>query len=234
MMAIEQWDRALTLWINHPAGSSLLLDKIVSDIAESELLKGGLFMAVYWWLWFEGRIRRRDIVVAVVAAVAAVILSRVLQFTLPFHQRPLLTLGLEMHMPLTIRPETYNTFSSFPSDTATLFFALAVPLWARSWWLGAAAMLWTIVVICVPRSYLGIHYVSDVLAGILLGLSFMAIVCPLLARTRLPDRVVDFAKMRPAVFYALAFVVSFELSILFYDLRQFGLDAAHLGKMLLA
>jgi undecaprenyl-diphosphatase len=234
MMAIEQWDRALTLWINHPAGSSLLLDKIVSDIAESELLKGGLFMAVYWWLWFEGRIRRRDIVVAVVAAVAAVILSRVMQFTLPFHQRPLLTLGLQFHMPLSVRPSTYNTFSSFPSDTATLFVALSVPLWARSWWLGAATMLWTLVVVCVPRVYLGIHYVSDVLGGILLGIAFMAIVCPLLARTRLPDRIVDFAKAHPAVFYGLAFVLSLELSILFYDLRQFGLDAVRLAKTLLA
>jgi len=44
MTGFEQWDRLLTLWINHPAGSSMLLDKIVSDIAASELLKGGLFM----------------------------------------------------------------------------------------------------------------------------------------------------------------------------------------------
>jgi undecaprenyl-diphosphatase len=232
MMAMEQWDRLLTLWLNQPAGSSLLLDKIVSDIADSDLLKGALFMALYWWLWFEGRLRQRDVVVAVIAAVAAVILSRLLQFTLPFHQRPLLTTGLEMHLPLSIRPETYNAFSSFPSDTATLFFALAVPLWRRSAWLGMATMAWTILVICAPRAYLGIHYASDVLGGILLGLACMAIFCPLLARTSLPDRVVFFAKVHPAAFYPLAFIATFELSILFYDLRQFGLDAAHLAKAL--
>ena len=232
MTAIAQWDQALTLWLNQPAGRSLLLDKVMSDIAESELLKGAAFMALYWWLWFERRLDKRYVVIAIIGAVAAVILSRVLQFTLPFHQRPLLTPGLDLHQPLSVRADTYNPFSSFPSDTATLFFALAVPLWARSKALGVAAMTWTIVVICVPRAYLGIHYVSDVLGGIVLGIAFMAIFCPLLGRTRIPDRVVAFSALRPELFYPLAFIVTFELSILFYDLRQLGLDAVHLAKAL--
>ncbi len=232
MTAIDQWDHALTLWLNQPAGRNLLLDKVMSDVAESELLKGAVFMALYWWLWFEGRLSKRHVVIAVVGAVAAVILSRVVQFSLPFHQRPLLTPGLDIHQPLSIRADTYNSFSSFPSDTATLFFALAVPLWTRSKALGAAAMTWTIIVICVPRAFLGIHFVSDVLGGIVLGVAFMAIFCPLLGRTQIPDRVVAFSKLHPELFYPLAFIVTFELSILFYDLRQLGLDAVHLAKAL--
>lgn len=232
MTVIDQWDRLLTLWLNQAAGQSLLLDKIVYDIADAEILKGAIFMALYWWMWFEGRVRQRDVVTGVLVAVAAVILSRVLQFTLPFHQRPLLTPGLGLHVPLSVQSETYNTFSSFPSDTATLFIALSVPLWKRSKWLGAAGALWTIIVVCVPRAYLGIHYVSDVIAGMALGVAFMVVCCPLLVRTGLPDRLVEFSKMRPAVFYPLAFVVTFELSILFYDVRQLILDAIHLAKAL--
>lgn len=232
MTAIEQWDQALSLWLNRPAGRSLLLDKTMSDIAESELLKGAAFMALYWWLWFEGRLGKRHVVIAIIGAVVAVILSRVLQFTLPFHQRPLLTPGLGIHQPLSVRPDTYNAFSSFPSDTATLFFALAVPLWTRSKALGVAAMTWTIVVICVPRAYLGIHYVSDVLGGIMLGIAFMAIFWALFGRTRIPDRIVAFSTRHPEFFYPLAFIVTFELSILFYDLRQLGLDAVHMAKAL--
>ena len=232
MTAIEQWDQALTLWLNQPAGHNLLLDRFISDISESDLLKGAVFMALYWWLWFEGVPGKRHVVVAIVGAVAAVILARVLQFSLPFHQRPLLTPSLDIHQPLTIRADSYNSFSSFPSDTATLFFALAVPLFAKSKALGAAAMTWTIVVICVPRAYLGIHFVSDLLAGIVLGVAFMAIFCPLFGRTQIPDRVVAFSSLHPELFYPLAFMVTFELSILFYDLRQLGLDAVHLARAL--
>jgi undecaprenyl-diphosphatase len=232
MGGFEQWDRLLTLWVNQPAGKSPLLDKIVADIADSELLKGGIYLALYWWLWFDRRTKRRNVVVALVAAVATVIVSRGMQFFLPFHQRPILNPDLGLHVPLSVRPETYNVFSSFPSDTGALFFALSFPLWARSWPLGAAAMLWAFFVVCVPRVYLGIHYVSDVLAGIVLGIGFMAIACPLLARTRLPDLVVKFEAAHPAIFYGLAFTASLELATLFFDLRQLGLDAVNLAKML--
>lgn len=232
MTRLEQWDRLLTLWINQPVGHSLLLDKFVTDIAESDLFKGGIYVALYWWLWFDRPGHRKDVVVGLIAGVAAVIVSRGMQFYLPFHSRPLLTPGLGFHQPLTIQPDTYNTFSSFPSDTAMLFFALSVPLWKRSRPLGVAAVLWAIFVISLPRVYLGIHYFSDVLAGAGLGLVFMAVVCPLLGRFRFPDRIVAFSAAHPALFYGLAFTASLELATLFYDVRQFALDAVHFAKML--
>jgi len=232
MAGLEQWDRLLTLWINQPAGKNAVLDKFVADVADSELLTGGIYLALYWWLWFDRPTKRRGVVVALVAAVGTVIVSRGMQFFLPFHQRPILDPSLGLHVPLSVRPETYNVFSSFPSDTAALFFALSFPLWARSRGLGAGAMLWAFVFICVPRVYLGIHYVSDVFAGIVLGVGFMAIVCPLLARTRLPGRVVWFEAAHPAIFYGLAFTASLELATLFFDLRQFALDGVNFVKML--
>ncbi|SKA37896.1 undecaprenyl-diphosphatase [Enhydrobacter aerosaccus] len=233
--APRDWDRALLLWINQPAGHNGVLDKLVFDIADATLIKGGLFLAFYWWLWFDRTMgRRRDIVVALTAALAIAILSRALQVGLPFHQRPLHTPGLGLHVPLNVDPESLNTFSSFPSDHAMLFFALAVPIWARSRWLGAAAMVWTLLLICLPRVYLGYHFPSDVLAGAGLGILLMLVLCPLIAATRMPDRVLAFKAAHPAAFYALAFVVTLELAILFYDVRHFVLDAVRLGKMLVA
>src|SRR6266851_791291 len=156
MPSIADIDRLFLLWINQPAGRNGVLDQLVYDITDAQLLKGGLFLAAYWWLWFERKgEQRRDVVVAMVAGILTAVLSRLLQVALPFHQRPLHSPGIGIHMPLTVDPETLNTFSSFPSDHAMLFFALAVPLWNRSRWLGAAAMLWTLLVICLPRVYLG-------------------------------------------------------------------------------
>ena len=168
-----------------------------------------------------------------VAAIGTAVLSRLLQVGLPFHQRPLHSPGIGLHVPLAVDPETLNTFSSFPSDHAMLFSCLCVPLWNRSRWLGAAAMLWTALVICLPRIYLGYHHPSDVLGGAVLGVSFMLVLSRLVARTSFPDRAVHFSNFHPAAFYPLAFVLSFELAMLFGDVRHLLLDVMGLGKMLI-
>jgi undecaprenyl-diphosphatase len=235
MGTVADLDGFVLLWINQPAGRNGVVDRLVFDLADSPLLKGGIFLAVYWWLWFDQKGQwRRDVVIAVVAAVITAVLSRLLQVGLPFHHRPLHSPGIGIHLPLAVDPETLNAFSSFPSDHAMLFFALSVPLWNRSRWLGAAAMLWTVLVICLPRVYLGYHYPSDVLGGAVLGVFFMLVLSALVARTGFPNRAVHFANFYPAAFYPLAFVVSFELATLFTDVRHLLLDAARLGKMLIA
>jgi undecaprenyl-diphosphatase len=235
MGTVTDWDGFVLLWINQAAGRNGVVDKLIYDMADAQLLKGGVFLAVYWWLWFDQKGQwRRDVVVAMVAAIGTAVLSRLLQVGLPFHQRPLHSPDIGLHVPLTVDPETLNTFSSFPSDHAMLFFALAVPLWSRSRWLGAAAMIWTALVICLPRVYLGYHYPSDVLAGAVLGILSMVALSALVARTDFPTRAVHFADFHPAAFYPLAFVLSFELATLFADTRHFILDAMHLGKMLIA
>src|SRR5690242_17463774 len=233
MTNFAEIDGVVLLWINHPAGQNGVLDKLIVDIADEGLLKGGIFLAAYWWLWFDQQgARRREIAAAMIAALATAALSRLLQVGLPFHQRPLHSPDIGLHMPLGLNPETLNTFSSFPSDHAMLFFALAVPLWNRSRWLGAAAMIWAALVICLPRVYLGYHYPSDVVAGAVLGVLFMVVLSALVARTSLPKRIVQFADLRPAAFYPLAFILSFELATLFAGTRHLIIDAIRVGKML--
>lgn len=234
MDKLLDWDRSLLLWINYPAGRNGVIDKFVFDITDSNLLKGGIFLAFYWWLWFyRDGVKRREVVVTLSAAIITAILSRGLQVALPFHLRPIHTPSIGMHMPYGVDREMLNTFSSFPSDHAMLFFALSVPIWWRSRWLGAAAMVWTVLIICVPRIYLGYHFPSDVVVGAILGVVLMIVLCRLIGRMRLPDRVVDFAAVHP-VFYAIAFVLTFELALLFADLRHLMLDVIRLGHMLVA
>lgn len=232
---LHSLDEALVLWINAPAGQSAVLDRLVYDIADSPLLKGGLFLSFYWWLWFDRAPgRRRKVVSALMAAVVVAILSRLVQVGLPFHQRPLHTPGLGMHLPLSVEPETLNTFSSFPSDHAMLFFSLCLPIWRYSRPLGLAAMLWTVVVICLPRLYLGYHYPSDVIGGAVLGVGLMLLLEPLLLRSGLPDRIAKLAEGRPALFHAFAFAISLELAVLFYDTRHFAMDAGQFAKHMFA
>ena len=74
MTLFEQTDRALTLYVNQFAGRSMVLDKFVYDILDTLLLNGGVFLAAYWWLWFEADesgvpAKRRNVVVALLAVI---------------------------------------------------------------------------------------------------------------------------------------------------------------------
>ena len=234
IVRLDEW---LALCVNYAAGRSPLLDKFVFDLSDSIVFKGGLFLAFYWWLWFQPGERREDarrtVVAAVIGGTIAGLISRLLQISLPFHRRPLHTPQLDVHVPLSIDPETLNTWSSFPSDHAVLFFALCVPIWRRSRVTGLLAGLWTLVFICLPRVYLGYHYPSDILAGAAIGILMMVAFCAVLARTSLPDRIVRLEARWPGIFYAVAFMLTLELALLFYDLRHFGQDAVRLGQMMI-
>jgi len=51
--SIRAIDLALTLCANQFAGRSIALDKFVNHIAYLPLLNGGVFLAAFFWLWFE-------------------------------------------------------------------------------------------------------------------------------------------------------------------------------------
>ncbi len=228
-------DNTALLAVNQWAARRSVLDQVVFDISNSDMLKGGIFMAVYWWLWFDRRgAMQRDVVVAIVAAIGTAVLSRLLQVALPFHQRPLHTPDLDVRLPLSVDPSTLNTFSSFPSDHAMLFFALSVPLWRRAPWLGVVATVWTVFVICLPRVFLGYHYPSDILAGALLGIPCMLALSWLVARTGMAERVVRFGNLHPAAFFPVAFLLCFELATLFADIRSLLLDVYRIAGVLTA
>jgi membrane-associated phospholipid phosphatase len=85
--------------------------------------------------------------------------------------------------PLGPIPAYIETSFSFPSGHATLsiaFFAFLLwtvygsmsPLWKRSGLISASII---ILAIGFSRLYLGVHYLSDVLAGYILGGVFMAL-----------------------------------------------------------
>ena len=95
-----------------------------------------------------------------VGVAGAVMLLRVL--FLPFRYHPLNDPDLGLRLPFGVDPTSLNHFSSFPSGHAMLLFALCVPLWMRSCWLGAAAAVWTLLAICLPLLHLGDHWASDI------------------------------------------------------------------------
>jgi hypothetical protein len=53
MTLFEQTDLVLAQYANQLAGRSIAFDKFIYDIVDLSLLNGGVFLAAFWWLWFE-------------------------------------------------------------------------------------------------------------------------------------------------------------------------------------
>ena len=238
MTLIEQIDRALALYANQFAGRSIVLDKFVYDILDTSLLNGGVFLVAYWWLWFEAdesgvHAQRRNVVVALLAVIGVAGALKLLKVLLPFRYRPLNDADLGLRLPFGIEATSFNEFSAFPSGHAMLFFALSVPLWMRSRWLGAAATAWTLLAICLPLLHRGDHWPSDIVAGAVVGVALMLLLCRLIGATGLPDRVVRLSAMHPSAFYAIAWLLALEIAVRFGDVEAFFSDAARLARELL-
>lgn len=236
LASVIGWDHAVSLWLNGFAGANPALDRFVYNIADSAMLKGGLFMAFFWWLWFRRdeamTQRRQTILTALAGSILAIAVARVLQLMLPFRARPLHTEALHLTPPTVVNPDTLDGWSSFPSDHAVLFFALAVAVWRLHRPLGAFAFLWSAVAICLPRVFLGYHYATDILVGAVIGIAIMQVAFAILRPRLLAQPLLRWEKAHATSFYCAAFIASLQLAVLFRDVRQLTVDSLHLARHL--
>lgn len=209
---------------------SYAFDLFVSEISRNELIKGGVLATLLWWCWGQQE-QKRDglpVVRVVLGVLLAVAAGRVLQMTLPYRLRPMHAEPPELSLPYGVDPSGLIGWSSFPSDHAVLFFAVAAGIWHLHRTAGIVAFVWTAVIICLPRVYMGLHYMTDILAGMAVGIAIMA-VC---LRVPLPDKVHRLAGTLQyrygGLMYAAAFLVTLQIATLFHDARLFAGSLAEL------
>ncbi len=119
-----------------------------------------------------------------------------------------------------------NITTSFPSDHAVLAFALTTIIWHRSRALGLVAAAWSVAGICFPRLYFGFHWLSDLVAGAILG------VLPVVLMMRLPLPAATwrwaeaFERRSPALATVLAAAICYEFVRSFETVRR-GIKIGH-------
>jgi ABC-type nitrate/sulfonate/bicarbonate transport system permease component len=92
---------------------------------------------------------------------------------------------------------------------------------------GMYALFHAIVLIGLPRIFLGLHYPTDVLGGAVLGIGIACVMNANAIRTRIAAPMLAFAQCYPGVFYAAAFLLSFELTTQFDELRVLAHGLLH-------
>jgi undecaprenyl-diphosphatase len=234
---IERFDIVLFHAVNDWCGN-WTLDRLAAFEESNQFFKGGLMVTAYWWFWFTGRGPRREatrqsIIAALIGVFLGLALARTFAALLPLRVRPMYVDGIGYHSPSLQFPMNLESWSSFPSDMATYFFALSFGLYGLSRRLGIFFLVFSAVWVCLPRLYLGIHYPSDLVAGALLGIGTVWATTVVLTNRdgslgrRIMEPITLLEQRRPQVFYAVAFALSFEMANIFDDVRDLMRAALH-------
>ena len=195
-------------------------DLAISLLAEHNLFKGAPIVFFSWAAFFQkhrsgdNRAEGRGKMIGVVPlAIAGLILGRALAIILPFRPRPFRTAAL--HFQLLDGMSSIYQWSSFPSDHAILFMALAVGIFYASRRLGVLAICYVAFFICGPRLYLGIHWPTDILAGAALGTGIAAFATIPAYQTFVWKWALRAWNSHPGTIAASIFLVSYEITDLF-------------------
>jgi undecaprenyl-diphosphatase len=231
---MNHFDYAILHWFNQFVGRSGRFDSLVQFVSDCQFCKGSLFLLVIWWFWFaksEKRTECRQILVATLAAAfVSIALGRLLAFCMPFRLRP----SFNPASGLVYHQDTINgvmrTWSAFPSDHAMMFAALATGFCFISRSIGIAAFVYGLIVIDLPRVYLGLHHPTDVLAGAFIGAVVGCVLNLPEIRSRISSPVLRFQLNLESAFYAAFFLISTQIATMFSEPREIVADLIRIAR----
>jgi undecaprenyl-diphosphatase len=237
--ALNRFDFPLDHWLNGQFGKHNAFDGLVGFISGNELISGALLISVFWWAWYrrvdpgQRRLDREHVVATLIAGGLAFFLARLLVFVLPFRVRPRLDPALHFVLPESWNAGLTTNWNSFPCDTAMMGFALAVGLCFITRRIAVLAVLFVAAVTCFPLIYLGLHYPTDVFAGLVLGTALGLLLNQAGIRARIAAPFLAWEARSPAGFYATLFLISYEFATQFASVRTIGGSFGHAVHRLL-
>lgn len=199
-----------------------LLNLVVESGLETRVFGGVWYAAALFVLWTDSarfgdqRLRRGllTIVWASLLAGAFSILVGLLIGWTPPRNRP----DMMNRYPADLWPNL-NT-NSFPSQSTAVYVSVATGIRPLRRRLGTVLWLIAVVLVALPRVYVGGHYPSDVVGGVLVGLTAYLVAVRLLGpwlNDRLASVIAGERSWRAVVLLLTVFVWIFELATGFHE-----------------
>lgn len=222
---MNPFDSSIVSFVNRFAHHSWVFDTFVHLLSDTHLLKGGLVAALIWWAWFRPGVHQLDsrkyLLCGILACLLSVVFARMLANSVPFRERPIAAAAaLHFQPPYGHSDEDLIHWSSFPSDHAAVFFALATSIlfaWRAA---GIVALFHVFFFICLPRLYLGLHYPSDLLVGALIGIVMASFARVQPVREAVGRLAFPWLEKSPGTFYACLFILTLQIVTIFQSMRE--------------
>lgn len=142
------------------------------------LVRGGpvFFSLVLVWFAKAEPEHQLKILSGLVATMLATLTAVTLQFVVTPHVRPFLDSALPINTAgIDLGDVGLHRMSSFPSDSAALYFAVCTIIFLQNRKLGVVCGIWSFLTVGVCRVALGYHYPSDILGALILGSGYVLI-----------------------------------------------------------
>jgi undecaprenyl-diphosphatase len=193
-------------------------------MASDNLLKGGVVVVIFWYLWFKASAdnpaKRVQLIATLISVFFVMVITLSIAGLVHFRERPFLNPGFKFNSLIPFN-EPLTRLSSFPSDHAALFTSLATGFYFVSRKTGIITMIFAFIYILFPRLYLGYHYPTDILAGTILGVSITAfIVRSDFVKNIISKMIMPLSINHPEYFYPILFVVTCQIADLFGGSRE--------------
>ncbi|WP_132254922.1 phosphatase PAP2 family protein [Methylobacterium segetis] len=229
-------DELMLRVVGQLAGRSPFLDAVTLACTALFAIRLLPLMAVLVYLWFrtgnslgsreavvETVIGMRAAIEAIIAMLAAGIIACTLRMLLPFRGRPYLVAEPDLlqldSVPASLVTAVIESGTSFPCDHAAIVSALATSVWLLSRPLGGLCFGWAVLTTCLPRIYVGYHYASDILCGVLIGVAVALCVRLLLPTLPILGFANRLALRRPALFQVALFTLMFQSAMVIDEIR---------------
>ena len=222
---MNKLDMSVINFIHNHLHKNYTIDEILKFFTNSIFFQGGFLIMVFYWLWFlpeeKGKKDRRIIImIALFSSFVAIFFGRVIVNLLPFRIRPLRDPSLALDFALDSQSNYVDNLSSFPSDHAVLFFSMAAGLYFVSKKAGILAFIYSTLITNLTRVYFYYHYLTDVIAGAIIGISITYLLCHSSWMKKMAEKVYPYCEQKPQYFYPVFFLITYQLASLFGDIRE--------------